>query len=64
MEQTLDDYKCCGNCKHTIYQDFTTYYEGTCSNKKCEPDDIMPNLGSDCCLFWEYDGLTREDREI
>jgi len=58
-KKLIDDYKCCGNCKHN-----QSIPDGLWGRE--EDCNIGINSIDSCayCDNWEYDGLTRKDRQI
>jgi hypothetical protein len=51
---TIDDLKCCGNCK---YMKLSIAMDAICSED--HKQDTMPYT---VCRYWEFDGIIRFDR--
>ena len=47
---TVDDLKCCGNCKYRVSDDFGKHVEEFCKY------DIL--MSYEVCDFWEYDEMS------
>jgi len=52
--QVIENLKCCGNCRYLVD---ICFKENECELKGQDIDSYM------YCKDWEFDGLTREDRE-